>query len=177
MILCNNIKIFRTFKISRLLAWVDLRRLSYEEPNKIRFVFKTETLQLIVDNPENFLKIIVKHLYQLFGAELPLKLEISPFVILPPNEPFKFKFSTLFFSYCVSMSLPENEYIYNQLVMIENEKPLKINLLHLNSDQKYNLALLSALWYSTNIQSLDVLYSPMDSFFVFLVQIVKRNRS
>ncbi|OHT16041.1 hypothetical protein TRFO_13534 [Tritrichomonas foetus] len=150
----------------------------YESPNNIKFVFKSETVQVSVENnPEDFLTPIVTHLYSLFGPNLPLYLTISPFSIKPPEEPYKFKLVALFCSYCISKALPENEILLESLYEIEQNEFLNIDLLRLKPDIKYVSAIISALWFSNNLRSLNISQSSADHFFDFLAHVIQKNCS
>ncbi|OHT08304.1 hypothetical protein TRFO_04917 [Tritrichomonas foetus] len=173
--LCSQIKIIRSYKVTRQMAWVDLKKFEYEEPNKIILNFRTEKLNLTFDDAKKFAEEIIPSLFMLFGNNLPFKLLVDSLSINRPEKTDKFLLSHIFLSFCHSLNLPENEGIINSLNNIQNQEFIDINLTQLKFDQKYMPALLSTLEYGFNIRSFSANCELIPNFFNFLSTIFNNN--
>ena len=178
LLLCSHIKILRSYKITRDLAWVDLTKISFHEPNRVQIHFKSEKLNLTIEDAENFLTQVINHLYQLFGEHFSVKLNIQPIVITPPEQPDKFLFAELFLSYCHSLNLPENEVVFMTLKNYQKNDIVDINLTKIKTDFKYLIAIIKSLSYGFNIRSLSLQSdSSTVDLFQILENIIKNNQS
>lgn len=174
----------KSVKVSGIYPWVCLNQIIYKNPSnlniydyQVSLFFKDGSITLLSINIISMLEKIVKNLYQLFGEELPIKMEIETLDFKPLSKQ-KLYFSNLFGSHCLAMDLPINEQIYNKLLTIQNnasEYGLTIDIQYIKPDTKYITPILNSIKDLRKIYKLSVIGPEINDLFVYLSQVINNN--